>query len=149
LYWTSVNDIAGTFSDLLIVNNNNPYPIYHVDHPIGQSWKEMNGYSQAALKISNLIPLHDWLERVRQTPQQNNSAVMLSEFLESNYLRISCGGLVLDISNTLEHSATLKAASPVSGIVLREYIHSWKEIEFLQTTAEDRARFENEKGNYI
>lgn len=144
LYWTPVNDVAGALLDLLLASNN-PYPIYHVDNPNGQSWKEMNAYLQAALKIPNLIPFHDWLARVRQAPQRNNPALLLSEFLENNYLRMSCGGLVLDVSKTLEHSPTLKAVGPVSDRVLRKYIHIWKEIGFLETTAVDRKEFKKER----
>jgi iterative type I PKS product template protein len=144
LYWTPVNDVAATLSDLLLASNI-PHPFYHVDHPNGQPWKEMNGYLQAALKIPNLIPFHDWLERVRQAPQRNNPASMLAEFLESNYLRMSCGGLVLDVSNTLEHSATLRSMAPVSEVVVRKYIHIWKEIGFLQASKEDREGFEKER----
>ena len=144
LYWTPVNDVAGTLSDLLLASND-PYPFYHVDNPDGQSWKEMNRYLQDALKIPNLIPFHDWLERVRQAPQRNNPALLLSEVLESNYLRMACGGLVLAVANTFEHSATLKAVGPVSNKTLRKYIHIWKEIGFLQSTAEDRKELENER----
>ena len=122
LYWAIVNDVAGTLSNLLLASNN-LYPFYHIDSLNGQSWKEMNRYLQAALKIPNLIPLHDRLERVRRAPQRNNPALILSEFLESNYLRMSCGYLVLDVSNTLEHSATLQAVDPVSNQILRKYIH--------------------------
>ncbi|KAF2724203.1 ketoacyl-synt-domain-containing protein [Polychaeton citri CBS 116435] len=144
LYWTPVNDVASVLSDLLL-GSNSPYPIYHIDNPVGQPWSEMNGYLQAALKIPNLVPFDDWLERVRQAPQRNNPAVLLLEFLDSNYLRMSCGGLVLDVSKTLEHSETLNMVGPVSERILRKYIHIWKEIGFLQTTAENKNGFEKER----
>lgn len=69
----------------------------------------------------------------------------LSEFLESNYLRMSCGGLLLDVSKSLEHSKTLREIEPVSEKVVRKYIHIWKEIGFLETTQEDRDGFEKER----
>lgn len=144
LHWTPVNDVACTLSDLLLAGNA-PYPIYHIENPVGQPWKEMNEYLQAALKIPHLIPFHDWLERVRQAPQRNNPAVLLSEFLDSNYLSMSCGGLVLDVSKTLEHSETLNAVGPVSDQIVRKYIHIWKEIGFLQATVEDKNGFEKER----
>ena len=40
LYWTPVNDIAGTLSDLVLADIT-PYPIYHVENPVGQPWREM------------------------------------------------------------------------------------------------------------
>ncbi|KAF2844227.1 ketoacyl-synt-domain-containing protein [Plenodomus tracheiphilus IPT5] len=144
LYWTPVNDVASTLADL-VIGNNDPYPIYHIDNPNGQSWREMNGYLQAALKIPNVIPFHDWLKRVRGAPQKDIPALLLSDFLESNYLRMSCGGLVLDVSHTLKHSATLRGVGPVSNQILRKYVHIWKEIGFLHATEEDKKNFENER----
>lgn len=37
-------------------------------------------------------------------------------------------GLVLDVKKSLEHSKSLPAVGPVSGEVVRKYIHIWKEI---------------------
>ena len=130
VYWTPVNDIAGTLSDL-VLSGQNPYPVYHIENPVGQSWRDMNTILADALKISNVIPFADWVERVRAAPQRNNPAATLLDFLDSNYLRMSCGGLVLDVKKTLEHSETLSAVGPVSEEVVRKYIHIWKEIGFL------------------
>lgn len=130
VYWTPVNDIAGALSDL-ILSDRTPYPIYHIDNPVGQPWKEMNAILADALNIPNLIPFEEWIERVRKAPQRNNPAATLLDFLDSNYLRMSCGGLVLDVKHTLEHSKTLAAVGPVSEEVARKYIHIWKEIGFL------------------
>ncbi|OBT51641.1 Type I Iterative Polyketide synthase (PKS) [Pseudogymnoascus sp. 24MN13] len=130
VYWTSVNDIAGTLSDL-VLSDRTPHPIYHIENPVGQPWREMNAILADALKIPNLIPFKEWVERVRAAPQRNNPASTLLEFLDSNYLRMSCGGLVLDVKNTLEHSKTLAAVGPVPEEVARKYIHIWKEIGFL------------------
>ncbi|KGO63928.1 Male sterility, NAD-binding [Penicillium italicum] len=130
VYWTPVNDIAGTLSDLVLADNT-PYPIYHIENPVGQSWKETNAILADALGIKNLIPFEEWVERVKAAPQRNNPASTLLEFLDSNYLRMSCGGLVLDVKHTLEHSKTLAAVGPVSEKVVRSYIHIWKEIHFL------------------
>ena len=130
VYWTPVNDIAGVLSDL-VLSDRTPYPIYHVENPVGQPWREMNAILADALNIPNLIPFEEWVERVRAGPQRNNPAATLLDFLDSNYLRMSCGGLVLDVKKTLEHSKTLSAVGPVSEEVARKYIHIWKEIGFL------------------
>ncbi|RMZ78667.1 hypothetical protein DV738_g3768, partial [Chaetothyriales sp. CBS 135597] len=130
VYWTPVNDIAATLSDLVLADNT-PYPIYHVENPVGQSWKETNAILADALGIDNLIPFEEWVELVRASPQRNNPAATLLEFLDSNYLRMSCGGLVLDVKHTLEHSKTFAAVGPVSEEIIRKYIHIWKEIHFL------------------
>ncbi|KAJ6092090.1 Type I Polyketide synthases (Type I PKS) [Penicillium canescens] len=130
LYWTPVNDVAGSLVDLVLADNV-PYPIYHIENPVGQSWRDMNTILADALNIPHLIPFQEWVERVRAGPSRNNPASTLLEFLDSNYLRMSCGGLVLDVKRTLEHSKTLAAVGPVSEEVARKYIHIWKEIGFL------------------
>lgn len=130
VFWTSVNDIAGTLSDL-VLSKRAPHAIYHIENPVGQSWRETNAILADALKITDLIPFDEWVERVRNAPQRNNPASTLLDFLDGNYLRMSCGGLVLDVKNTLEHSKTLSEVGPVSEEVVRKYIHVWKEIGFL------------------
>jgi len=146
LYWTPVNDIAGTLSDLVLADNV-PFPIYHVENPVGQPWREMTAILAEALHIppSNVVPFQEWIERVRNAPQKNNPASSLLEFLEDNFLRMSCGGLVLDTKKTLEHSKTLREVGPVSETVARKYIHIWREIGFLSSTEEDKARFAEER----
>ncbi|KAL8921015.1 MAG: hypothetical protein Q9208_005906 [Pyrenodesmia sp. 3 TL-2023] len=130
VYWTPVNDIAGALSDL-VLSDRTPYPIYHIENPVGQPWREMNGILADALKISELIPFEEWVGRVRAAGERNNPAATLLDFLDDNYLRMSCGGLVLDTKKALEHSKTLSAVGPVSEEVVRKYIHVWKEIGFL------------------
>ncbi|KAK7957300.1 Acyl transferase/acyl hydrolase/lysophospholipase [Apiospora aurea] len=130
LYWTPVNDVAATLADLVLADGD-PCPFYHVNNLVGQPWPETTRFLQAALRIPRLVPFADWLARVREAPQRGNPASILSEFLESNYLRMSCGGLVLDVSNTLKHSSTLRGVGPVPQEILGKYIHIWKEIGFL------------------
>jgi thioester reductase-like protein len=130
VYWTPVNDVAGALSDLAL-SDVTPYPVYHIDNPVGQPWRAMNEILADALNIPNLIPFQEWVEKVREAPQRNNPASTLLEFLDSNYLRMSCGGLVLDVNHALEHSKTLSAVGPVSEEVVRKYIHIWKEIGFI------------------
>ena len=130
LYWTPVNDIAGALADL-VLSDRTPHPIYHIDNPVGQPWRQMNAILSDALNIPNLIPFEEWIQRVRAAPERNNPAATLLDFLNSNYSRMSCGGLVLDRKKTLEHSKTLAAVGPVSEEVARKYIHVWREIGFL------------------
>ncbi|KAI1506778.1 ketoacyl-synt-domain-containing protein, partial [Biscogniauxia marginata] len=132
VYWTPVNDIAGTLADLVLRHDGEPsYPFYHIENPVGQPWREMNRILADALGNPELVPLEEWTRRVRAAPQRNNPAAVLAEFLDSNYRRMSCGGLVLDSRKTLEHSPTLAAVGPVSEEVVRKYIRVWKEIGFL------------------
>jgi thioester reductase-like protein/acyl carrier protein len=130
VYWTPVNDVADSLIDLVLAENV-PYPVYHIDNPVGQAWSEVSTVIADALNIPHLIPFREWLDRVRMAPSKNNPASTLVDFLEDNYLRMSCGGLVLDVKQTVEHSKTLAALGPVSEEIVRKYIHIWKEIKFL------------------
>ena len=130
VYWTPVNDIADSLADL-VLSDRTPYRFYHIENPVGQPWSEMNAILADALNIPNLIPFEEWVGRVRAAPQRNNPAATLLEFFDDNYIRMSCGKLVLDPKHTLEHSKSLNAVGPVSEEVVRKYIHIWKEIGFL------------------
>ncbi|RDW64444.1 Male sterility, NAD-binding [Aspergillus mulundensis] len=130
VFWTPVNDVAGTLCDLVLAEHV-PYPVYHVENPVGRPWSEVNGILADGLGIPALVPFGEWLARVRAAPQRGNPAATLVDFLEETYLRMSCGGLVLDVKHTLEHSETLAAVGAVSEEVIRKYIHIWKEIGFL------------------
>ncbi|KAL9056770.1 MAG: hypothetical protein Q9162_002741 [Coniocarpon cinnabarinum] len=137
VYWTPVNDIAATLSDLVLADNE-PHAFYHIENPVGQSWKEMNAVLASALNIPHLIPFEEWTARVKNAPSKNNPAATLLEFLDSNYLRMSCGGLVLDVKNALEHSATLRSIGPLPDVIPRKYIQIWKEIGFLSMSEEEK-----------
>ncbi|KAF5010178.1 hypothetical protein FDECE_3671 [Fusarium decemcellulare] len=144
LNWTPVNDIADTLSDL-VLSDRKPHPFYHIDNPVGQQWRDVNAILSDTLRIPTMLPFKDWLQRVRAAPQQDNPAILLADFLEDTYLRMACGGLVLGVKNTVEHSKTLASVGPVPENVVRKYIHIWKEIGFLKTTEEDKAGFEAER----
>ncbi|KAF1952593.1 ketoacyl-synt-domain-containing protein [Byssothecium circinans] len=130
-FWTPVNDVAAALSDL-VLSTSTPYPVYHVENPVGQPWSQLNAILSDALGIPTLIPFEEWVERVRRAPQHDNPAATLLEFLDGNYLRMSCGGLVLDVQRALEHSGSLRGVGPVAEEVVRKYVHVWKEIGFLK-----------------
>ena len=83
---------------------------------------------------TNVIPFPDWVERVRRFPglvEEENPAVKLIDFLDENFTRMSCGGLLLETTKSREHSGTLRAVGPVSDDVVRKFVHSWKNVRFL------------------
>ncbi|KAI0017593.1 ketoacyl-synt-domain-containing protein [Xylariomycetidae sp. FL0641] len=133
VFWTPVNDIAGALADLVLRDGDKEshYPVYHIENPVGQPWPHVTRVLADALGITDLVSLEEWTDRVRKAPQRNNPASTLVEFLDKNYKRMSCGGLVLDAKHTVEHSPTLAKVGPVSDEVVRKYVHIWKEIGFL------------------
>ena len=135
LSWTPVNDVAATLGDLLLADNI-PYPIYHIDNPVHQPWRDMTGVLADTLDIprGNLIPFDEWVKRVRNFPgsvELDNPAAKLIEFLDGNFIRMSCGGLLLDTANSREHSRTMANVGPVSSEVARKYVEAWKNMGFL------------------
>ncbi|KAI3333354.1 hypothetical protein F4824DRAFT_472200 [Ustulina deusta] len=141
LSWTPVDQVAGTLVDLVLLSDDiELHPVYHVDNPIRQAWQDMTPVLADALGIpsTNVIPFKDWLERVKdssrsaQAPERDNPAILLLDFLDDNFLRMSCGGLLLDTTNTREHSKTLRDVGPVSESLTRRFVRAWEENGFLK-----------------
>ncbi|KAJ5998815.1 Type I Polyketide synthases (Type I PKS) [Penicillium sp. IBT 35674x] len=140
LSWTPVDAVASTLVDLAsLPETETLYPIYHIDNPIRQAWKEMIPALAETLSVpsSGVIPFDDWVQRVKDHPRQvegpegENPAILLIDFLDANFLRMSCGGLLLETKKAREHSHTLANLGPVSDEVTRLYVESWKEMGFL------------------
>lgn len=135
LSWTPVNDVAATLGDLLL-SDNSPCPIYHIDNPVRQPWGDMIPVLADALDIprNNVIPFGEWVKRVRNFPgsvELDNPAAKLIEFLDGNFIRMSCGGLLLDTTKSRKHSKTLANVGPVGEDTARNYVQAWKEMGFL------------------
>ena len=135
LSWTPVNDVAATLGELL-VQNNTPYPIYHIDNPVRQAWQDMIPVLADALNVprKNVVDFEEWVRRVRNFPgsvEADNPAFKLIEFLDGNFLRMSCGGLLLGTEKAREHSKTLANLGPVSDDVARKYVQAWRDMGFL------------------
>ena len=140
LHWLPVDQSARVMVDLLNIDSRDSateaYPVYHVDNPVGQPWKEMTMVLAAALDIppQGIVPFEEWMQRVRQSslsPGENPAALALG-FLAGHFERMACGGIVLDTQRSSEHSETMAAEGPVSAEVVRSYVSSWKAMGFLQ-----------------
>ena len=136
LSWCPVNTVAATLGDLLLADNL-PYPIYHIENPVRQPWKEMVPVLADALGIPDkgIVPFEEWCRRVRSfpgSPETENLAAKLIDFLEDNFVRMSCHGLVLGTEKSREHSRTLANSEPVGEEVVKKYVTAWKEMAFLR-----------------
>ena len=134
LSWTPVDDVAGTLADLVLTEA--PHPIYNIDNPVRQPWEDMLPVIADALRIprSNIVPFLEWVQIVRSAAdcsEKENPAAKLGEFFEQDFLRMACGGLLLDTTKAREHSATLRAVAPVSAGVAEGYFAYWKKVGFL------------------
>lgn len=136
LSWAPVDFVAGTTVDLLF-RDDPPYPVYHIENPIRQRWEDIMPVLADELHLpqTNIIPFTEWVQRVREYSrhagsERENPAIMLVDFLDENFLRISCGGLLWE-TRCREHSKTLADMDPVSEDVTRLYIKNWRAMEFL------------------
>ncbi|KAF9768315.1 hypothetical protein IL306_014406 [Fusarium sp. DS 682] len=138
--WVPVDVVAATMVDLLHIGYHDahePHPVYHIDNPVGQPWKAMSQVLAASLNIppQRIVPFHRWVKLVRQSPLPTDSwnpAARLIDFLDSNFERMSCGGLILDTSKSQAHSPSLAAQGPVTAEVATRYITKWKQSGFLE-----------------
>ncbi|KAH8799818.1 putative polyketide synthase [Xylogone sp. PMI_703] len=135
LSWTPVDLVAASLGDL-VVSDTEPHPIYHIDNPVRQPWKEMTAVLADALQIprDRIIPFGDWIRRVRSFPgpvEWDNPAAKLVDFLEDDFVRMSCGGVLLDTTKVREHSETMRNVGPVGADVTKRYIQAWKDSGFL------------------
>ncbi|KAI0439984.1 putative polyketide synthase [Xylaria telfairii] len=142
LGWTHVDDIAGTLLDILLLPSTvRLHPIYHIENPVRQPWDEMLSMLSEALDVPTIIPFADWVCRVREWPIKEdntadggNPAFLLVDFLDANFIRMSCGGLLMSTAKARGHSPTLTRVGPVSKDCVRAFVNSWKNAGFLRNT---------------
>ncbi|KAL8720574.1 MAG: hypothetical protein Q9225_002593 [Loekoesia sp. 1 TL-2023] len=135
LSWTPVNDVAATMGDLLLANGE-PFPVYHIDNPVRQQWRDMLPMLADALDVprERIVPFEEWIRRVKAFPgavEWDNPAAKLVEFLQEDFVRMSCGGVLLETTKSREHSQTLRSVGAVGADVVRGYLRAWKSSGFL------------------
>lgn len=139
MQWVPVDLSAAVMADL-VLNPDASHPVYHVDNPVGQPWKDMNRVLARALGIPesiDFIPLIDWVRRVRASPlvpETENPAARpgMPDWLETNFERMACGGLILDTKHAQEHSRTMaRDVGPVSAELVSRFLDYWRKVGFL------------------
>jgi hypothetical protein len=147
LGWTPVDDIAASLADLLFFGDGGqgklagcqmrPYPIYNIENLVRTPWKEMTTVLADVLGLDPhdaVIPFKEWVRRVRNCgPRAGNPAYLLIDFLEANFERISCGGLLLETRRVQEHSPTMRDLEPFSHDMTRLFLQKWKDSGFLDS----------------
>ena len=137
LLWTPVDHCGSVVADLAL-NPAAEGPVYHMDNPVGQPWRDMNPVLARLLGVpaEAILPFRDWMKRVRTSPlvRETENPTMrngMEDFLEKNFEKMSCGGLVLDTQRARGHSVTMAAEGPVSEEVVGRYVEAWTRIGFL------------------
>ncbi|KAI1630938.1 putative polyketide synthase [Biscogniauxia mediterranea] len=139
LGWTAVDDIAGTLVDILLLPDEvKLHPIYHIENPVRQPWDHMIAMISHNLDIPAVIPFVEWVHRVREWPvkvdngaEGANPAYLLVDFLDDNFMRMSCGGLLMGTAKAREHSPTLARVGRISEDATRLFLSKWKEMGIL------------------
>ncbi|KAK2728137.1 beta-ketoacyl synthase domain-containing protein [Colletotrichum kahawae] len=120
MQWVPVDQSAAAMAELLYIGSEaaapEPSPVYHIDNPVGQSWKDVSPVLASALGVppEGILPFRDWLRRVSRSPlsERENPAAQIIDFLDRNFERMSCGGLILDTAKAQEHSKTMAGLGP-------------------------------------
>ncbi|KAL4912683.1 hypothetical protein BDW62DRAFT_206262 [Aspergillus aurantiobrunneus] len=140
LHWIPVDIVAQAMVDLALPElkqshaggdcEPDAFPVYHIDNPVGQPWKEMASFIPSALGIpaGRVIPYRHWLgllhssslDRDRDIPAAN-----LMEFFIRDFEHMACGGLILDTARCQQHSKAMALQGPVSAEV-KQYIEHWR-----------------------
>lgn len=138
MQWLPVDRCASVMVDLLKIGSDAEpeYPIYHIDNPVGQPWKDVSSALAAALDTPphNIIPFADWIQQVRRSPlsESENLAAHVGDFLEDHFERMSCGRIILDTRMAREHSETMAVQGPINADLARSYVSAWKMMGFLE-----------------
>ena len=81
---------------------------------------------------SSIIPLERWLDLVASALGLSNPAASLIQFLSIDFLKMSCGSVVLDTSISRSVSSTMANMGPVGENTIRAYISYWKTMKLLR-----------------
>ncbi|RHZ51788.1 uncharacterized protein CDV56_102428 [Aspergillus thermomutatus] len=140
--WTPADDVARGLLEILTQPDEVAlYPIYHIENPVRQPWAETLAVlaDEMGIPRASIIPFPEWVQRVRDWPRREdngsqgaNPGYLLVDFLDSNFIRMSCGGLVMGTAKAREHSPTLAKLGPVSERLIRLFVQSWKDMGFLE-----------------
>lgn len=115
-----------------------PRLVYHVENPIRQSWVKLAEQLSNLLGVHTTVPYRDWLDRVQGVPDTKggnddaNPAKRLFDFFEKDFIRMDCGGVILDTTFAQAISHTLRETTTVGPETLAHYVSNWKHIGFLK-----------------
>lgn len=74
-----------------------------------------------------------WIDRVRcfRGSEKANPAIRCVDFLDHEFVRMSCGGVVLSTEKAQHHSRSIRECSSVGEAEMARYVSHWKSVGFL------------------
>ncbi|KAH1614543.1 hypothetical protein KXX21_001429 [Aspergillus fumigatus] len=134
LSWCPVNEAAAILTDLLLCPDPVP-PVFHVENPVRQPWADMIAAlaRELDIRIGNIVPFEDWLNRMRNFvgDEAANPAKRVDDFLEEHFVRMACGGVVLDTQQTARLSARFRALKAVDPGMVKLFVEYWRKTGFM------------------
>ncbi|UPX17606.1 uncharacterized protein EKO05_0007950 [Ascochyta rabiei] len=135
--WTPVDAVARVCADLAL-GEMTQGGFYHIDNPVRQPWSDLLPLLAQELEIPEIISFGEWIRRVRSFPSSGttgqvdlNPANRLVDFLETDFLRMSCGGVLLETERSRNDSEGMRNIGPVDDDTVRRFIQSWRKRKFL------------------
>lgn len=140
--WLPVDRCAEVLSELLLTTITLPTDlVYHLENPVRQSWHDILSIfaSKLALPNAELLPFHEWLERVCAVADDidaagidGNPAKRLADFFRGEFEHMSCGSIILDMERARKVSPALQSMEAASDVTIAAYIDQWKASGFLE-----------------
>ena len=137
-----VNRAAAVVAELLF--SSGFQPIYHMENPSRQSWRDVLENLASILNSSNsltqpqpqplpIIPFATWLSRVQElgNDQEHNYALKVMPFLEREFIHTASGVVVLGMTNAKLDSQTLASSTALDRKHLEAYCDYWRKQGFL------------------
>ncbi|CAG8241884.1 unnamed protein product [Penicillium salamii] len=138
--WVPVDHIASAMTELIHVEDaiddkSIPNTIYHIEHPVGRTWKDYIPVMTKALDIpaGSVIPVQEWVNMVKTSKldRSSNPASLFGDYYSGYYVPLMCGR-ALDSTQSRAHSKTMAELEPISDDTMKLYIDAWKECGTLR-----------------
>ncbi|ETS86536.1 hypothetical protein PFICI_00364 [Pestalotiopsis fici W106-1] len=130
LSWLPVDSAAKAITEILF--DDQPLrPVYHLENPMRQNWEDVIRLLSEELQISSssTVSIEEWLSLVESADEDNNPARGLVHFLAEDFIKMSCGSVVLDTTTSRDRSPTLAGSRSVQEEKIKAYISYWKKIQ--------------------
>ncbi|CAG7993912.1 unnamed protein product [Penicillium salamii] len=131
--WLPVDSAARAVSEIIFQDKKLEL-VYHLENPVRQSWRHVAALLSRELEIPNssVIPLDQWLAHISSVSGPENPAASLVDFLKEDFLKMSCGSVILDTSASRNASQTIACMGPVGDDSIQAYVRYWKSINLLR-----------------